>query len=339
MLPFELRDNGVIYYRDPDYGSRLCIPDNDDLIKEVFQLVHDELGHPDYHRSHERLTQGIYIHRMASRLHEYLRHCPTYQLHQTPRHKPYGNLQPLIVPPTPYYTITIDFILALPETREEWNCVLSVTDKFSKRITFVVGRDTWKTKDWAEGLRQQLDVAGWGLPKVILSDRDPKFLSQLWKDIFKSMNVNLIYSTAYHPQTDGSSERTNQTAEIALRFYLAGMTNNNQWPVILPRLQAVLNNSTSASTGKSPNEVIYGFKLREPLDLAVDNTSVLDNEALVATRNAIRTDVKDAIAFAAVAMKQIYDQNHLHKSFTTGDMVNLRLHCGYALPAITNKKL
>ena len=217
--------------------------------------------------------------------------------------------------------------------------MLSVTDKFNKRITFVVGKDTWKTRDWAKGLLQQLDVAGWGLPKVILSDRDPTFLSQLWKDIFKTMNVNLIYSTAYHPQTDGSSERTNQTAEIVLRFYLAGMTNDNEWPTILPRLQAVLNHSTSVSIGKSPNEVIYGFKLREPLDLAVDNTPVLDNETLIATRNAARTDVKDAIAFAVVAMKRIYDQNHLHKSFTTGDMVNLRLHRGYILPVITNEKL
>ena len=69
-------------------------------------------------------------------------------------------------------------------------------------------------------LLERLDVADWGIPKVIISDRDPKFLSELWNTLFKSLNVSLLYSTAYHPQTDGASERTNQTSEIALCFYL-----------------------------------------------------------------------------------------------------------------------
>lgn len=303
-------------------------------------MIHDDLGHPEYHRSHERLTQGLYIHRLSTKLHEYLRHCPTCQLHQTPRHKPYGSLQPIITPPSPFYTITIDFILALPESSEGLNCALSVTDKFSKRIIFVPGKDTWKAKEWAKGLIQQLDVAGWGLPKIILSDRDPKFLSNLWKELFKALNVELIYSTVYHPQTDGASERTNQTAEIALQFYLAGMANNSEWPTVLPQLQTVLNNSTSATTGKSLNEVIYGLRLREPVDLAATNNQTpITDEALTTTRNAARADVKDAIAFAAMAMKQQYALQHQQRSFKVGNKVNLRLHRGYTLPAVKNKKL
>ena len=338
-LPFKQYDDDLIYYMDPESGPRLCVPDHDELIKEIFQLVYDELGHPGYHRSHERLTQGLYVHRLSTRLHEYLRHCLTCQLHQTPRHKPYGSLQPIITPPSPFYTITIDFIFALSESTEGWNCILSVTDKFSKRITFVPGRDTWKAKDWARGLLQQLDIAGWGLPKVILSDRDPKFLSALWKEVFKTLDVDLLYSTAYHPQTDGSSERTNQTAEIALRFYLAGMSDIHQWPSILPRLQAALTNSTSASTKKSPNEVIYGFRLREPADLLTATTPLLDDETLAATRNAARIDVRDCIAFAAMAMKRIYDADHQQKSFAAKNLVDLRLHRGYTLPGVKNKKL
>lgn len=341
-LPFERNKEGLIHYRDPEYGPRLCVPDYDGLTKEVFQLTHDEMGHPGYHRTHERLTQGLYLHKLSSKLHDYIRHCPVCQLNQTPRHKPYGNLQPIITPPVPFYMITIDFILALPESKDGWNCVLSVTDKFSKRITFVPGKNTWKTADWARSLLQQLDIAGWGVPKMILSDRDPKFLNSLWKEIFEILNVQLLYSTTYHPQTDGASERKNQTAEIALGFYLAGMTDNRSWPSILSRLQAALNNSTSASTGKSPNEILYSFRLREPLDLAVASTQAtlpMTYELLTNIRNAARIDAKDAIAFAAMAMKQLYDARHQQKSFKSGDMVNLRLHKGYILPAIKNKKL
>lgn len=258
-----------------------------------------------------------------------------------PRHKPYGDLQPIINPPSPFYTVTIDFILALPESTEGFNCTLSVTDKFSKRITFVPGMDTWKAMDWVKGFVQQLDVASWGLPKVILSDRDSKFLSNLWREVLKTLNVELLYSTAYHPQTDGASERTNQIAEIALRFYLAGMANNNEWLTMLPRLQAALNNSTSATTGKYPNEVVYGFRLREPVDLTTPSSQTcrITDEILTITRNVARTDVKDAITYAAIVMKQQYNGQHQRKSFKVGDMVNLRLHRGYTLPAIKNKKL
>lgn len=299
------------------------------------------MGHPGYHRSHERLTQSLYIHRLSPKLHDYLRHCPVCQLNQTPRHKPYGNLKPIITLPTPFYTITIDFILALPETKDRYNTTLSVTDKFSKRVTFVAGKDTWKASDWTTGLLQQLDIAGWGLPKIILSDRDPKFLSTLWKEIFKILKVELLYSTAYHPQTDGSSKRTNQIAEIALRFYLAESATTDEWPTILPRLQAALNNATSTSTGKSPNEVVYGFRLRETLDLAslTNQRTLLDPETLTTIRNTTRIDVRDSIAFAAMAIKDIYDSCHQKKSFRAGNAVNLRLYRGYTLPAIRNKKI
>ena len=74
-----------------------------------------------------------------------------------------------------------------------------------------LGKDTWKAKDRAQGLLQQLDVAEWGLAKGYISGRDPKFLSSLRKEAFKALNVKLLYSIAYHPQTGWKSqkERTN----------------------------------------------------------------------------------------------------------------------------------
>lgn len=85
---------------------------------------------------------------------------------------------------------------------------MSVTDKFTKRITLIPGRATYSAGEWAIRLLDRLDIADWGYPKVIISDRDRKFLSELWAAIFKKLGVSLLYSTAYHPQTDGASERT-----------------------------------------------------------------------------------------------------------------------------------
>ena len=95
---------------------------------------------------------------------------------------------------------------------------MSVTDKFSRKVTLIPGKSTFNAEEWAHRFFRRLQKIDWGLPKQIISDRDRKFLSEFWKALFSKLGVKLLYSTAYHPQTDKSSERTNQTIEIVLRF-------------------------------------------------------------------------------------------------------------------------
>ena len=151
---------------------------------------------------------------------------------------------------------------AFTKSKGGFDCALSVTCKFSKRATLIPGKGLWNAKQWAEVLLERLWIADWGLPKVILSARDRKFLSQLWSGIFERLGVELLYSTAYHPQTDGQSERTNQTVETMLRFFLATLEDPTEWPHCLPRIQSVLNNAPAlSSAGRMPNEIAYGFTL------------------------------------------------------------------------------
>jgi len=145
-LPYELKDE-LVYYKDIEKGPRLCIPHS--LHGEVFKLAHDEMGHSGYACTHERLTDALYIYDLFKNLHEYLRHCPQCQLNQTPCHKPYGALQPILSPLRPFHTLTIDFILALPVIKapETYKTIMSVTDKFSKTVTLISGRDTMTAED------------------------------------------------------------------------------------------------------------------------------------------------------------------------------------------------
>ena len=265
-LPYRVVDS-LLYFDDDEKGLRLCIPSA--MEAEVFKLAHDEMGHPGYARTHERLTEGLYIFGMATKLHEFIRHCPHCQLNQTPRHKPYGSLQPIYSPARPFHTLTIDFILALPKSSpDDFDCLMSVTDKFSKAITYIPGKNTWSGKEWAIRLLDRLAELNWGLPRAIISDRDRKFVSEIWKEIFKALKVDLLYSTAWHPQTDGMSERSNQTAEIALRYYIATLEDPRHWPKVLAKMSAALNNSIKySSTAQAPTQILYGFKTREALDL------------------------------------------------------------------------
>ena len=257
---------GLIYFNNVSTMTlQLCISNN--MEQEVFKLAHDELRHPRFAHTHEQLTEGLYIFNMSKQLQSYLHHCSQCQLNMTPHHRPYGSLQPIITPPQPFHTYTIDFIVALPKTKEGFNSVMSLTDKFSKAVTFIPGKTTWGGKEWASCVIERLALLNWGLPRLFISDCDPHFVHDLWRAIFRALNVFLVYSTAYHPQMDSMSEHTQQTAEIALCHLITTIEDICGWLTVLPQLQATINNSTSSSISISPNEILYEFKMCESLDL------------------------------------------------------------------------
>ena len=194
---------------------RLCIPPS--VAPDIFAIAHGE-GHPGFSRCYEIITCSWFIWGLTKLLRTFIRHCPQCLPLQTRRHAPYGSLQPIESPPVPFFTLTLDFILALPVNADGFNALMSVTCKFSKCITLIKGMDTWSAKQWAHAFLKPLDLIDWGLPGELITDRNPKFLSAFWMALFTKLEVKLLYSTAYHPQIDGSSERTNQTVEIALRF-------------------------------------------------------------------------------------------------------------------------
>lgn len=170
-----------------------------------------------------------------------------------------------------------------------------------------------------------------GLPTVIISNRDPKFISDLQRAVFERLRTKLLRSTSYYPQTDGQSKRTNQTVEIALRYQIVQYLDRAiEQRYALPQLQFVLNNSENASTGIAPNIMLYSFKLREVLDYKLGR--------LLADREVLRGEAEDAIAFANIVIKKRYDAKHKAQEPKPGDAVILNLKNYYIL-GVTNCKL
>ena len=339
QLPFVRGTDGLIWKVDSSTGdhgftpSRLCVSNS--CVQTFFEVAHSGGNHPGFAKCYDIISRQWYIRGLTRQLREYLRHCPQCQLYQTPRHLPYGSLQPILTPPVPYHTLTIDFILALPKSSKGYDVLLSVTDKFSRKITLIPGKSTFTAEDWADRLLRRLRKIDWGLPKQIISDRDRKFLSELWKALFTKLGVKLLYSTAYHPQTDGSSERTNQTVEIAIRFWMSTLDDVTAWPLTIPAIQSGYNNAISAPLGKSPNEVAAGFSLNQPLDLGAHEKELLPKD-----RHIARLEAADAIAFAQTNSKYHYDRRHHPQFFREGDYALIRLHHGYNVPAtvLTGRK-
>ena len=328
-IDFKVLD-GLIYHT-ANGKDRLCIPEAQE--EEVFRMAHDENYHAGAHRCYQRISDAFYIPRLSRKLRTYIDHCPSCQVNQTKRHQPYGELVPISTPPHPFHTIAMDFIVGLPG---KYDCLLVLTDKFTRRIQLIPGYITDSAAVWARRVLNRLQTADWGIPCAIICDRDPKFMSEFWREMLRQLATSLLASTAYHPQTDGLSERSNQTVEIAIRYLVTSYPDLPWWQA-LPSLQAQLNNSPNAATGLSPNEVVYGFKTKETLSLLHNGQPTVEN--ISNKRLEFRLEAADATSFANAKAKLYYDARHVPLKLKAGDHAYLRLNHGYQLPGRPNKKV
>lgn len=334
--------NGLLYHKTAD-KQRLAIPSN--VLQDVISTAHDA-HHFGIERTRHEL-QDFCIPRLTKRLRDYINHCPSCERNSTLRTAPNGELQPIRSEPVPFRTIAMDFILGLPtvpavapwkiEGHDFFDTLLTVTDKFSKKTLLIPGHSTYTAEDWATVLLQMLLLCDWGIPTGIISDRDSKFTSDLWRALWKRLGTRLLMSTAWHPQTDGLSERKNQTAEIAIRHFALAHPDL-PWTSALVALQAGLNNAYSAAINTSPNELVYGFRPSTELSVATGTATEQTGDYNV-IRKLLQQDAQIAIDFAANTAKERYDRKHTPITMDVGQMVYLRLHNGYNLPGKPNPKI
>ena len=118
-----------------------------------------------------------------------------------------------------------------------------------------------------------------GVPDSIVSDRGARFTSNFWKSLWDQMGTKLHMSTAFHPQSDGQTERANRTLEEALRTYVN--SNHDDWDVHLPLLEFAVNSSQSLSSGQTPFMMNYGENPKLPVDHLIPNSHVQNVQQLL----------------------------------------------------------
>lgn len=118
---------------------RLCIPPS--VASDILAIAYGE-GHPGFSRSYKIISRSWYVRGLTKLFQAFIRHCPQCLALQTRRHALYGSLQPIESPLMPFFTLTLDFVLALPLSKEKYNAIISVTCKFSKRVILIEGADT-----------------------------------------------------------------------------------------------------------------------------------------------------------------------------------------------------
>ena len=160
----------------------------------------------------------------------------------------------------------MDFITSLPDTERGFDSVFVVVDRLTKRVRYIP-----TTKDVSALKVADLFIDNvfkiHGLPETIVSDRDGRFMSQFWTGLMQKLKVGLTPSSAFHPQTDGQTERANRTLTQALRSFVEPMAKD--WDLYLPMLEFAHNSVANETTKESPFFLNYGYHPRGPLDLVI----------------------------------------------------------------------
>src|SRR5207302_9094691 len=164
-------------------------------------------------------------------------------------------LKPTEIPKGPWEIVTLDFITDLP-TLKGYDSILTVVDRHSKAIILSLCNKTITVEQTSQLLVDN-DWKRTGFPKAIISDRGPQFAAQVTQELWRKLGIKQKLSIAFHPQTDGESERVNQEIEQYLR--ICGNFQQNDWASLLPIIEFAHNVQPHHSTQKSPFEVWYGF--------------------------------------------------------------------------------
>ncbi len=243
----------ILYHKD-----KIWVPE--ELITEVIREVHDQpaCGHPGGRRTYQLLKREFYWRGMKDSAIQYVHNCYACTRAKAPRNAPNGLLQPLPVPEKRWQHLTCDFITGLPWS-DGFNAIWVVLCRLTKERHYVacVSGDKGTSAE-ATAIMLVRDVFRLhGLPESILSDRGPQFIATVWKAFCKRLSITAKLSTAYHPQTDGLTERNNQSLETHLRLYYSYMQDD--WAKWLLIAEFADNNATAAATGVPPFFANKGF--------------------------------------------------------------------------------
>ena len=312
-------ENGLLLYRGKVYIPK---SEQDHLRRRIVQMHHDlpSAGHPGRWKTYELVSRNYWWPGMSIFTKNYVTGCNICQRMKNQPQQPYGPLQPNEVPGGPWDIITTDLITQLPES-DGYDAICVVVDRLTKRAHFYAITNEFSAKDLAELCYNRV----WplhGLPLQIISDRGVQYAAALFQEWCKLLGIESTMSTAYHPQTDGQTERVNQILEQYLRCYVDYQQDN--WSRLLSSAEFAYNNAAHEGTKETPFFLEYGRHPRAGPTI-VKELQRSDLNDIMWNRQQAQEHAKAALKLAAERMKWYYDQGVQKVPFKVGDKVLIDL--------------
>ena len=218
----------------------------------VQTVLQSTVAHLGFRKTYDYLRTFVWWKSLLPDVEKYCNSCIVCKRGKASSTKPYGLLNPLEIWTQPWDAIGIDFVGPLPESKNRdgyFNAITTIIDLFSGMVHLVPSRIDYTAKQVAELVFSEV-YKHHGLPCTIVSDRDPLFTSHFWQELHKLIGTKLRMSSAFHPETDGATERANKTLGQMLRVCIS--PDQKDWVSRLPAIEFAINSARSKSTGYAP---------------------------------------------------------------------------------------
>ncbi len=257
---FEIK-NQMIYLRENDRRV-LCVPkiliQGRNAREIIISEAHSMLAHLGASKTLDYLRDNVWWRDMVTDVKAFCETCHTCKTSKPSNQKPYGLLNPLATPSYPWESIGIDFVGPLPESRNrdgQFDSITVVICLLTAMVHLIPSRINYNASQLAELVFENIYKIH-GLPQKIISDRDVLFTSTFWSRLHRLIGTKLRLSSAYHPQSDGSTERANRTVTQMLRQCI--QSDQRDWVGQLPAIEFAINSARSESTGYAPFFLNFG---------------------------------------------------------------------------------
>ena len=308
-------------------GQRVYVPAQEAVIQELLKRHHDDplAGHFGVDKTTELTGRKFYWPTMNQDVKEYIDSCDICQRTKTKRHRPYGELKALPMPSRPWKEISMDFITDLPPSKYR-NCVydaiLVVVDRYTKMLRYIPTTKKINAVELTELFFTEIALK-FGTPDGIVTDRGSVFTSAFWSDVCYNLRVKRRLSTAFHPQTDGQTERQNQSLEQYLRIYCNEQQSN--WAGLLPLAEFAYHQVKQATIGCSPFKMMYGYDPEVLISIEDDaaRERVPAAEERVKKLHELREKLEKRWQDAMESSAKYYNKTHKPITFNKGDLVML----------------
>ncbi|GJR43780.1 putative nucleotidyltransferase, ribonuclease H [Tanacetum coccineum] len=316
---FRVDDDGILWQ-----GTKLCVPEDPTLREALMTEAHSSPFsiHPGSTKMYHDLKQHFWWSGMKRDVATFVSKCLICQQVKIEHQRASGLLQPLEIPVWKWDEISMDFVTGLPRTQRKHDAIWVVVDRLTKSAHFLPIRKDYPVSKLAEMFQQEI-VRLHGTPSAIVSDRDPRFTSRFWKGLQKAWGTRLKFSTAFHPETDGQSERTIQTLEDMLRSCALEWAGN--WDDYICLVEFAYNNSWHASIKCAPFEMLYGRKCRAPICWDQVGERILEGPEMIEVTNEKVAVAREKLKEAQTRQKSYADRHRRALEFQPGEHVFLKV--------------
>ena len=269
-------------FRDPKLIHRYQLTQKDDfwyyntkllvvpslLRKQVLSQCHDALTSAHFGRTKtlNHVQRHFWWPGYRRDTTAYVKNCLSCARNKPAQHKPYGPLSPLPVPDRPWGSVSMDFITDLPMTKQKHDAVLVVVCRLTKMAHFIPCAITCTAQQAADLLIQWVFRLH-GTPDSFVVDRDARWRSMFYRSWCQLLNIDIGMSTAFHPQSDGQTERMNRILEEVLRHYIN--PSHTAWEELLPWAEFAVNSAFQESIQTTPFVLNYGWQPSSPFELGL----------------------------------------------------------------------